>query len=211
MTVKPGTAAAILPLLLAHPANAAIILSSNFDSITSATLTRQRYGQFTAADGWKGGKAGIEIQTRNVAGKAFSGDSFVELDTFANSSMFIDLAPGRYQISYYYSPRPGIAAASNGIDLLLNGNLLDSVTGTGGAQTQWQQRNVDFRARTGGILAFAATGKSDGLGGYLDSITLSAATVPEPESWALMIIGFGFIGAAMRQRQRLAVAMKAAV
>jgi hypothetical protein len=211
MTINPGPVAALLPLLLAHPASAAIILSSDFDSLTSAALTRQRYGQFATAQGWTGGKAGIEIQTRNVAGKAFSGNSFVELDTFANSSMFVDLAPGRYQISYYYSPRPGIAAASNGIDLLLNGNLLDSVTGTGGAQTQWQQRNVDFRARTGGILAFAATGKSDGLGGYLDSITLSAATVPEPESWALMIIGFGFIGAAMRQRQRLAEPMNVAV
>jgi hypothetical protein len=210
MTINPRPVAALLPLLLAHPASAAIILSSDFDSLTSAALTKQRYGQFATAEGWTGGKAGIEIQTRNVAGKAFSGNSFVELDTFANSSMFVNLAPGRYQISYYYSPRPGIAAASNGIELLLNGNLLDSVTGTGGAGTLWQQRNVDFSARTGGILAFAATGKSDGLGGYLDSISISAATVPEPESWALMIIGFGFIGAALRQRQRHAMAMKVA-
>jgi hypothetical protein len=211
MTTKARSFAALLPLLLAHPAHAAIILFSDFESISSPTLTRQRYANFSAAEGWTGGTGGIEIQTRNVAGKAFSGNSFVELDTFANSSMFVDVAPGRYQLSYYYAPRPGIAAASNGIELLLNGNLLDTVTGTGGAGTLWQQRNIDFRARTGGILSFAATGKSDGLGGYLDSITLSAANVPEPESWALMIIGFGFIGAAMRQRQRLAVAMKAAV
>jgi hypothetical protein len=204
-------AAATLSGLLADPAAAAIILFSDFESVSSVALTKQRYGQFAAAEGWTGGKAGIEIQTRNVAGKAFSGDSFVELDSFANSSMFVDLAPGRYQVSYYYSPRPGIAAASNGIALLFDGNLLDSVTGTGGAQTQWQQRNVDFRTRSGGILAFAATGKSDSLGGYLDAISISTAAVPEPESWALMIIGFGFVGAALRQRQRRAVAVKVAV
>lgn len=211
MIIKPGPFVAILLALLAQPAGTAIILFSDFESVKSVALTKQRYGQFATAEGWTGGKGGIEVQTRNVAGKAFSGDSFVELDTFTNSSMFIDLAPGRYAVSYYYSPRPGIAAASNGIELLLNGNILDSVTGTGGAGTLWQQRKVDFRTRPNGdILAFAATGKSDGLGGYLDSISISAATVPEPESWALMIIGFGLVGAVMRQRQRRAAAMKVA-
>jgi hypothetical protein len=33
----------------------------------------------------------------------------------------------------------------------------------------------------------------------------SATSVPEPATWALMLIGFGFVGTAMRRRQRQAV------
>ena len=33
----------------------------------------------------------------------------------------------------------------------------------------------------------------------------AAGAIPEPGTWALMIVGFGFAGAAMRRRQRQAV------
>lgn len=36
--------------------------------------------------------------------------------------------------------------------------------------------------------------------------TLGAAAVPEPESWALMVAGFGFLGLAMRRRRIMAAA-----
>jgi hypothetical protein len=35
---------------------------------------------------------------------------------------------------------------------------------------------------------------------------VSVASVPEPASWALMIVGFGMVGAAVRSRRRLAIA-----
>lgn len=35
---------------------------------------------------------------------------------------------------------------------------------------------------------------------YLDNVTLSA--VPEPATWAMMLVGFGGLGAAMRSRRR---------
>jgi hypothetical protein len=38
----------------------------------------------------------------------------------------------------------------------------------------------------------------------LDDITLSVA--PEPATWAMMIVGFGFAGAALRRRRLWAVA-----
>ncbi len=40
---------------------------------------------------------------------------------------------------------------------------------------------------------------------FADRIVLTAAAVPEPATWALMIGGFAFAGAAMRRRARTAV------
>lgn len=42
------------------------------------------------------------------------------------------------------------------------------------------------------------------------SPTPSAIGVPEPTTWALMLIGFGFVGAAMRRKQKQAIAYKLA-
>ena len=38
-----------------------------------------------------------------------------------------------------------------------------------------------------------------------DTINISSGAVPEPATWAMMLAGFGFIGAALRQRRRATV------
>jgi hypothetical protein len=53
---------------------------------------------------------------------------------------------------------------------------------------------------SGGVMFQGDTGQ-----GYLLD-NLSAAVVPEPASWAMMIAGFGLTGAAMRRRNRAALA-----
>ena len=55
--------------------------------------------------------------------------------------------------------------------------------------------------RTG---TFALFGGAEGVRqiASLEITSTAAAGVPEPDSWALMIVGFGAIGAAMRQRRR---------
>ena len=190
-------------LALALPAQAATVQFSNFDAITSPDFAVQGYTIIPSADGWLAGDNGIEIQHDNVAGRSFSGLNHVELDTTANSRMFYALGAGRYKVSYWYSPRPGVGSGSNGIDLRIGGTLLDSITGNGGGDTVWQKRIVSF-ATLGDTLRFQATGTSDGLGGYLDNIRVS--TVPEPGAWALMIIGFGFVGLSSRRKHQRAVA-----
>ena len=57
--------------------------------------------------------------------------------------------------------------------------------GTGGNGTSYQ-------------LFFGDRGPADGDRAF----TLSGGPVPEPASWALMIMGFGGVGAAMRSRRR---------
>jgi predicted outer membrane repeat protein len=55
---------------------------------------------------------------------------------------------------------------------------------------------------TGGNLFFTENGPSDQQGNILDNVTLSTAAVPEPMTWAMMLVGFGGMGAAMRTNRR---------
>jgi hypothetical protein len=56
---------------------------------------------------------------------------------------------------------------------------------------------------TGGALSFAdLAGGNQNIGNILDNVSLSA--VPEPATWAAMLLGFGGIGASMRRRRGLA-------
>ena len=71
----------------------------------------------------------------------------------------------------------------------------------------WQQQTMTFTATsTSQILSFLAKGTPNGAPpiSFLDGVSLSA--VPEPASWALMIVGFGAVGGTMRQRKRTIVA-----
>ncbi len=91
----------------------------------------------------------------------------------------------------------------DGIDVLINGVSIFNITGNGGGNTNWMPQSITFGVNASSTLTFAAIGTSDSLGGYLDNIALDG--VPEPAAWALMIAGFGLVGAASRRRVRTAV------
>lgn len=61
-----------------------------------------------------------------------------------------------------------------------------------------------------GLQTLVVAGTSGGNGSYSGAIDFSlaggAGAVPEPASWALMILGFGGAGALIRKRRRLALA-----
>lgn len=54
-------------------------------------------------------------------------------------------------------------------------------------------------------LIFRASGPSDTVGAYIDSIGLVGAPVPEPAAWAMLILGVGLVGGAMRRRRNTTV------
>lgn len=198
-----GVAAAALACASSASA-ATIVLQSDFEEVA---VSSGSYVVVETADGWtKGaGTAGIEIQNYAAGAPASDGGlKFVELDSHSNSSMFYTFGVGgTFELSFLYSPRPGVAAGSNGVTLFLNGNPLDppgEITGVGGASTNWTSHQVKFSANAGDTIMFKATGASDSYGGYLDNITISSA-VPEPATWAMMITGFGLAGSAIRRRR----------
>ena len=58
--------------------------------------------------------------------------------------------------------------------------------------------------------ALAINGNNSGAGSLGGSITIRQATaVPEPATWAMMLIGFGAVGFAMRRRQKPVLAQLA--
>lgn len=186
----------------ASPASAVTTFFSDFDDID---VPDGSFILVAAADGWtRYSGPWIEVQDNPGFGAPFSEPNHVELDSTGNSGMERTIDPGKYTLTFYYSPRVNVPASSNGINVLLGDTSIFSVTGDGGSQSDWSLQTVNFTVHQQTQLRFHATGTSNSLGGYLDDIGLAGTAVPEPTTWAMMIGGFGLIGAAMRRRGRLA-------
>ncbi|HEX5377910.1 MAG TPA: PEPxxWA-CTERM sorting domain-containing protein [Phenylobacterium sp.] len=196
-TLAIASAAVALATLGASAASAAVVFNSTFEG---AAVNSGHYITVNSIDGWTSSTYGIEVQN-HIAGSpaATGGNKFVELDTNRNSSMSRNIGAGTFDLSFLYSPRPGVASNSNGIEVWIGQTLLGSYSGVGGGDTNWSTKNIHF-ATAGGPLTFVATGRSDSLGGYLDNIKLVSG-VPEPSTWAMMITGFGLMGVTLRRRR----------
>ncbi len=90
-------------------------------------------------------------------------------------------------------------------------------TGTGSncltpSASPWTTYNIGFQASNSGAFRLIFGDQSvggDNQGALLDNISLSIAAVPEPATWAMMILGFGFIGASLRRRKAASVPLLA--
>ena len=114
-------------------------------------------------------------------------------------------------------PYSGLAAAtiSSIFSTNLNNNVdFTSVTLNGAAFTTVSTGSVEFRYLnnlpiTGGVQTLLVNGFSGGNGSYAGTLAfesqgaspvLSGSAVPEPTSWAMMLLGFGIVGYVMRTR-----------
>lgn len=186
------------------PAFASTNLLSN-GSFEDTSVANGSWNIFNTISGWTVGPLGVEIRN-NVAGVAQDGNNFVELDTTGNSGIFqtITTTAGQvYDLSFWYAPRVGVSASSNGIDVFWNGAKLGHYTGNGNSNNGWVEITTSVIGTGSDKLSFAAVGKSDSYGGSLDNITLAAA-VPEPESYAMLLAGLGVMGAVARRRSKKA-------
>ena len=67
----------------------------------------------------------------------------------------------------------------------------------------WNQYNVTSNLAAGkNLIGFGIFGTSPGPT-YLDDFLISTGAVPEPSTWAMMLLGFGAMGIALRRRRRL--------
>lgn len=184
-----------------------LVANGSFESNLQSASTWHQYISLT---GWTENIDPNGVELRNdVGGKAFDGSNYIELDTFANSSISqnIDTAAGQnYNLRFSYSPRARIAANSNGIEVFWNGTSQGIFTGDGIGNTGnvWIIETLSLAGGGGGLLSFKAVGQSDAFGGSLDAVSVMKVTaVPEPETYAMMLAGLGILGYVTRRRKAL--------
>lgn len=163
-----------------------------------------------AVPGWTTSSgSGIEIQSnRTLSGiNANQGSHYVELDSNRNSTMFQDvlLEAGQHVLNFFYSPRTsdsGNNAIAFSVGTLLNGSI-GGAGGTYATQTGlWTAVSEVFNVTNAGTyrLSFSATGRSDSIGGLVDSVSITtppAVPLPAP----LFLLGSAVIATfAIRRR-----------
>jgi hypothetical protein len=169
-----------------------LIVNGGFEdpAISSGT-----WSTYSSLPGWtQGGDYGIELRN-NVAGTAYEGNNFVELDTYRNSCMYqnVDTELGKeYLLSFYYAPREGVAFESNGIELFFNNVWKLSISGDDVLNTGWHEYHT-YVTGTGNpdtTVLFSALGNSDSFGGSIDKVSMSSVPLPG----ALLLFGSGLLG-----------------
>jgi hypothetical protein len=198
--ILAGTA---LAFTAAQPAAAATIAAGSTVSVTGNVIvnpTNQDVSQATSLDFTDGsytpslGTAG-PVSSYSGTG-TFLGD--VCVGSCGTIQDILSLVPGAVSIPNFF---------------LLSG-------GTGPASISFSLNNISSIVRTPGFLDVTATGtlsatgfdSTPGLfrfstqGGNMVTFSATTTAVPEPATWALMLLGFGGIGLAMRRRRRPALA-----
>jgi choice-of-anchor C domain-containing protein len=164
----------------------------------------------TGVTGWVVGGDSIDY----IGGywQAEDGSRSIDLSGNANGSIaqtFDTVAGQAYLVNFFLAGNPdGGPAAKLEITSADGGQQQNSVFTVTGSDSRanmgWTAFSYNFLA-TGSstTLAFAsATGTA--FGPALDNV--SVAAVPEPASWALMLVGFGGLGAVLRRQRRTVAA-----
>ncbi|MBU2956857.1 hypothetical protein Q4511_03895 [Paracoccus sp. 1_MG-2023] len=212
MSIRKLLAVAAAAACLGGAASAATVINGGFEDVSGLAkegLNRGSYGIYNSVSGWtKGTGGGIELQNNATLAKrdAHGGNWYVELDSNRNSSMYQDITfanAGIYALSFYYAPRtttPGDNGISysltNGSSQLLSG-LADGVAPSDWALVDAGRFEVDAGSTL--RLTFAAEGISNGLGGFLDDVSI--APVPLPGSALLLLGALSGMGVASRRRK----------
>jgi choice-of-anchor C domain-containing protein len=160
------------------------------------------------SDGWSIGGGGIDYIGSYWA--PAGGTHSIDLNALTAGSIFqtISTVVGQaYEVSFDLAGNPDSApvvklAIADATGLPGAAYLFDT-TGKTKTNMGWTQLTYDFTAdSTSTTLTFSnsnQTGFKTPYGAALDNISISA--VPEPATWAVMLIGFGGLGAAMRSRR----------
>lgn len=134
-----------------------------------------------------------------------AGGGSVDLD--GNSpgaiSQTFTAAPGRYQVSFFLSGNPDGGAGVKTVDVSAGGasQVFTFNTGSNSRTTMdYVQETLDFISTGSTTLTFTSQDVNSPFGPVVGGVSVTA--VPEPATWAIMLIGFGGLGAAMRVSRR---------
>jgi hypothetical protein len=119
------------------------------------------------------------------------------------------IAAGDFSDTFTFAMPAGIAGATittNWVGSLLSNIDFSSVTFNGnpfslGPTGQVENGFVLNLPVTSGTQTLVVNGKSGGNGSFSGTLSFALTALPEPASWAFMIVGFGGIGAMLRRRR----------
>ncbi len=130
---------------------------------------------------------GPDIETSDWWTRAADGHRYIELDGSGardtNSSIYQNIptgGTGTFELSFSYAAPPFSRGSSNGIEVIWNGQVIDTITSDGGWGTDWQTFTYELEG-AGDMtrLEFRAVGRDDGRGGLLDDISVVGLEPPE--------------------------------
>ena len=199
-------------MMAASPAVAAGFVNGSFESSTCGAAA----GGFATVNAGNNCITGWTVDSGSVdyINGYWQAESGVRsIDLAGNSpgtiSQIFDTVAGHlYSVDYYLSGNPdGGSIAKFGVVSAVNGSLISSATflgiqGASRANMNYLPWNFTFTA-TGPTtkLSFASAPSAGNFyGAALDSVSVTSA-VPEPSTWAMLLLGFVGLGAAMRTKR----------
>ena len=111
---------------------------------------------------------------------------------------FVSSLAGASQLSFWTAGRSNNGGAQT-VSIFLNSVLVGNFT-TNQSTPTWVQRTFNVNLASGNnLLEFRGQATTDQTA-FIDNISVPA--VPEPSTWAMLMLGFGLIGYVMRRRPR---------
>ncbi len=218
-----AAAAFTAPCAIATTAYAATPIVLTFEGVGDGAAIGNFYNGGTDSQGHAGTNYGI----------SFSSSALGLIDTAHGGTGDFSGEPSASTVLYFPSAASAILNYSAGFDTGFSFfytssaaavvNVFSGLNGTGallGSAPITAQYNTNCSASskagycnwTASGVSFAGVARSISFGGAanntaFDNVTFGSATatgaVPEPATWAMMILGFGVVGGAMRRRPKL--------
>ena len=157
-----------------------LISNGSFEApiVTAYNGQWQQFAPSTAGISWTVTGGSLELQ-RNILGGASDGSQHAELDAQGSVtiSQTLNTVSGQaYEISFDYKARPNTASNTNGMNVTWNGaDIAPNLT----FGNTWQTHTVNATGTGSDTISFADAGTSDGIGTFLDNVSVVRTTTPE--------------------------------
>ena len=204
-----GLLAAIAAVaLLPSGANAAEFVNGSFEAgVPAGSFTTVAGGNNSSVNGWS--VTGNSVDYIGSYWSAQDGSRSVDLNGNAQGGIqqtFDTLAGIQYNVTFWLAGNPDGAPITKNVLVSATGATdgLFSFDSTGASKVNmgWSKYTYNFLATgTSTTLSFASQ-NAGAYGAALDNVSVNA--VPEPATWALMLIGFAAVGFGMRRRSPVA-------
>lgn len=189
-----ASSAFVLALAFANPAAAVTI---DFEGIGDQIDVNGYYSGGTASDGRSGPNLGVAFQGFTT----FFGANGGTIGYNSNDPAFADVAAGFSSLSFQYgfftSGTVSVYSGLGGTGTLLGSQVF--LANTEDTSQPFGLGSVSFSG-IGRSLVLSGTDGSLGLDN-IDFGTSTVGAVPEPATWAMMLLGFGVVGASLRRRK----------